>query len=428
MTTATPVPLLDDSGVTDEDRRRDLRRMKAFAGGLLVLAAVVFVVAKRAEAAGAGAWVGYVVTAAEAGMVGGLADWFAVTALFRHPLGLPIPHTAIVPNRKDQLGRNLGDFVGTHFLAEEVVRGRVRSADISGRVGAWLTEKANAERVVGEAATALRGTLAVLRDEDVQDLLEQTVVRPLAKLPVGPPLGRVLDRVVLDGSHRGLVDLVVGEAAAWLRANRRAVVDVIARQAPTWSPRLVDEIVAYRVYLEIVRFVDEVGERQDHSARQAFDRYLATLAVDLRTKPETMAQADALWDRLLDHAEVRRAIGEIWSSVRRVLLEAIEDPASELRRRAVVGLQSLGARLGEDSDLRAKTNGWIEDVVAHVATTYRSELTTVITDTIERWGPEETTRRIELRVGRDLQFIRVNGTVVGALAGLVIHAVGTLLG
>jgi uncharacterized membrane-anchored protein YjiN (DUF445 family) len=185
--------------------------MKSVAGGLLVLAAIVYVVARRAEEAGAPAWVGFVRAAAEAGMIGGLADWFAVTALFRRPLGLPIPHTALIPTRKDALGESLGDFVGGNFLAEEVVRSRVRQAGVSGRVGVWVAEEPHAKRVAAEAAVAVRGALEVLRDDDVQDLLERTVLRPLAEAPVGPPLGQLLGRVVDDGSHHGLVDLAVDE-------------------------------------------------------------------------------------------------------------------------------------------------------------------------------------------------------------------------
>ena len=414
------------AAVTDADRQRDLRRMKAFAGGLLLAAAVVYVLARRAEDGGP-AWVGFVRAAAEAGMVGGLADWFAVTALFRRPLRLPIPHTAIIPTRKDALGASLGDFVGTNFLAEDVVRHRVRQAQVAGRIGTWLDDPAHAERVVAEAAVAVRGALAVLRDEDVQDLLEHTVVRPLAALPVGPPLGRVLDRVVADGAHHGLVDIVLAELETWVRANRDVIVELVISQAPTWAPTLVNELIGARVHAELVRWVAEVRADTDHSARQALDRYLRALASDLRTDPATMARADALKDRLLAHDEMRTALRTLWASMRRVLLEAVDDPDSDLRRRAALGLRGLGQRLGADAGLRAKVDAWLESALAYVAVTYRDELTSVITDTVERWDATDTSRRIELRVGRDLQFIRVNGTVVGALAGLAIHTVGRLI-
>jgi uncharacterized membrane-anchored protein YjiN (DUF445 family) len=426
MSTAAPAAPTSRLLPTDEERRRGLRRMKSVAGGLLVLAAIVYVVARRAEEAGAPAWVGFVRAAAEAGMIGGLADWFAVTALFRRPLGLPIPHTALIPSRKDALGESLGDFVGGNFLAEEVVRSRVRQAGVSGRVGAWISQEPNAERVAAEVAVAIGGALEVLRDDDVQDLLERTVLRPLAEAPVGPPLGQLLGRVVDDGSHHGLVDLAVDETRRWLAANRRTVVAVVTAQAPSWSPRLLDDVVAGRVHTELLRFVEEVARDPDHSFRRAVDRFLAQVALDLQHDRGTMRRADELKEQLLERDDVRAATGRVWASARRVLLEAMSDPTSDLRRRAVRGLQSLGERLVEDDELRRKVDGWLEEAVVHLATNYRDELTAVISDTVRRWDVDETTRKIELQVGRDLQFIRVNGTLVGALVGLVIHGVSTI--
>ncbi|HSK28121.1 MAG TPA: DUF445 domain-containing protein [Jiangellales bacterium] len=411
----------------DEERRRGLRRMKSVSGGLLVLAAVVYVVARRAEDAGAPGWVGFVRAAAEAGMIGGLADWFAVTALFRRPLGLPIPHTALIPARKDALGASLGDFVGGNFLAEDVVRARVRQAGVAGRVGAWVAVEPHAERVVAEAAVTVRGALEVLRDEDVQELLERTLLRPLAEAPVGPPLGQLLGRVVEDGSHHGLVDLSVDELRRWLVVNRSVVVNVVAAQAPAWSPRLLDDVVAGRVHAELLRFVEEVGRDPDHSFRRAVDRFLGQVALDLQHDVDTMRRADELKDRLLERDDVREATRRVWASVRRVLVDAVGDPGSDLRRRAVLGLQTLGRRVVEDDELRRKVDGWLEQAVVHVATNYRDELTAVISDTVRRWDVDETTRKIELQVGRDLQFIRVNGTLVGALVGVVIHGVSVWL-
>ena len=426
MSTAAPAAPTSRLLPTDEERRRGLRRMKSVAGGLLVLAAIVYVVARRAEEAGAPAWVGFVRAAAEAGMIGGLADWFAVTALFRRPLGLPIPHTALIPSRKDALGESLGDFVGGNFLAEEVVRSRVRQAGVSERVGAWISQEPHAERVAAEVAVAVRGALEVLRDDDVQDLLERTVLRPLAEAPVGPPLGQLLGRVVDEGSHHGLVDLAVDETRRWLAANRRTVVAVVTAQAPSWSPRLLDDVVAGRVHTELLRFVEEVARDPDHSFRRAVDRFLAQVALDLQHDRRTMLRADELKEQLLARDDVRAAMGRVWASARRVLLEAMSDPTSDLRRRAVRGLQGLGERLVEDGELRRKVDGWLEEAVVHLATNYRDELTAVISDTVRRWDVDETTRKIELQVGRDLQFIRVNGTLVGALVGLVIHGVSTV--
>ena len=401
--------------------------MKAWAAGLLLVAAAVYVLARRWEAGGGGGWVGYLRAAAEAGMVGGLADWFAVTALFRRPLGLPIPHTALIPTRKDALGRSLGDFVGTNFLSAEVVGGRIRRSDVAGIAGRWLAVPGHAERVAAELAAVLRGALGVLRDDDVQAVLEQVVAQRFRSIQAGPLLGRLLGRVVADRAHARLVELAVDRAHAWLLANRDTLVGVIADQGPSWSPRFVDRRVANRVHSELVRITAEIAADPDHPARDAADRLLTGLADDLRSDPDTMARADALLTALLERPAVRAAVGDLAAAARRLVLELVDDPRSELRVRTVVGLRGLGDRLVGDPQLRGKVNGWLEDAAAYVVTNHRDELTRTVTETVERWDAAETTRKIELQVGRDLQFIRINGTVVGALAGLAIHAVGQVL-
>jgi len=402
--------------------------MKAVAGGLLVVAAATYLVTVRAGTAGSvPTWVGYLRAAAGAGMVGGLADWFAVTALFRRPLGLPIPHTAIIPTRKDAIGQSLGDFVRTNFLAEDVVRNRLRRAHLAARVGGWLAVDANAERVTAELAAVARAGLGVLRDEDVQAVLDQVITRKVAAIPVGPPLGTLLGRLVEDGAHRGLVDLTIDNVHTWLLDNHWAVVEVVARQAPAWSPRFVDEAIAERVYAEVLRVVGEVRANPDHPLRASIDAYLTTFAADLRTDPGTQQRVEDLKLRLLAHPDVRKAVGDAGATVRRLVTEALDDPTSELRLRVRSAVADVGRRLVDEPDFALKVDGWVEDAVAHVTSNYSAELTTVITDTVERWDGVETARKIELQVGSDLQYIRINGTVVGALAGLAIQALTQVL-
>jgi uncharacterized membrane-anchored protein YjiN (DUF445 family) len=414
------------SALSPADRVRwlGLVRMKAGATALLLVAAVVYVVARRAGGHG---WVGFVEAAAEAGMVGGLADWFAVTALFRHPLGLPIPHTAIIPTRKDALGRNLSDFVGANFLSEQVIRERLRNAEVPRRVGRWLSGPEHAARVTAELVRLLRGAVDVLRDEDVRAVLEPLVLRRLAALPVGPTLGRLLAQVVADKAHHRLVDLVAAAVDDWLTANREQVIDLVARQAPVWSPEFVDRAVASRVYAELARVSAEVRAQPEHGIRQALDRLLARFAEDLRHDPATIERASGVLESLLAQPEVRRAFGDVIAAGRRLLLEMVDDPDSELRTRLTGALADLGHRLDTDDALRARVDAIVADAAGYVVTHYRDELTRTITDTVERWDGVETARKVELAVGRDLQFIRINGTVVGALAGVVIHAVGILV-
>ncbi|WP_285501612.1 DUF445 domain-containing protein [Actinokineospora sp. NBRC 105648] len=373
------------------------------------------------------AWVGYVKAAAEAGMVGALADWFAVTALFRRPLGLPIPHTAIIPTKKDVLGESLGEFVGSNFLSESVVRERLRRVGVAARLGGWLAEPDNAERVTSELATVVRGAVTVLRDEDVQAVMEQAVVSRIVAVPWGPPLGKLLERVFADGSHHKLVDLMCDRAYEWVKGNYDQVMGVVSNRAPSWSPKFFDSLVADKVYGEVLSFAWAVKTDVNHPMRLALDKFLGEFAGDLQRDPKVMERAEQVKQQVLEHSEVQNLIGSAWSTAKKMLLDAAEDPSSELRTRVRAGLMTLGARLVSDESLRAKADSWVEGAAAYVVLNYRDEITTLITDTVQRWDAEETSRKIELQVGRDLQFIRINGTVVGALAGLVIYTVAQLI-
>ena len=410
----------------EAEKRRGLRKMKLVALSFLLGATAIFLAMSFWQSAGAPAWAGYVKAAAEAGMVGALADWFAVTALFRHPLGIKIPHTAIIPTRKDALGDSLGEFVGTNFLSEQVVRERLRRTGVAGRLGGWLAQPANAERVTAELSTVVRGAVAVLRDEDVQAVLEQAVVRRVVAVPWGPPLGKLLAGVFADGAHHKLVDLMCDRAYEWVKTNHTSVLRVVSDRAPSWSPKFVDSMVADKVYGEVLSFAWLVKTNPGHPMRLAIDKFLAEFAQDLQTDEATMQRAEAIKQQVIEHPEVQNVIGSAWSTAKAMLLDAAEDPSSELRKRVGEGLVSLGLRLRDDDSLREKVDSWVEGAAAYVVLNYRDEITTLITDTVQRWDAEETSRKIELQVGRDLQFIRINGTVVGALAGLAIYTVAHL--
>ncbi|MET0234321.1 MAG: DUF445 domain-containing protein [Kibdelosporangium sp.] len=400
--------------------------MKLVALGFLAGAMVIFAVAWAWEINGGPAWIGYVRAAAEAGMVGALADWFAVTALFRYPLGIRIPHTAIIPNRKDVLGDSLGEFVGVNFLSEQVVRDKLASIDVSRRLGEWLAQDENAERVTSELATVVRGMVTVLRDEDVQAVFEQAVTKRIVAVPWGPPLGKLMERVLADGTHRQLVDLLCDRAYDWVKENHDKFVGLVSDRAPSWSPKFVDSIVADRIYGEVLSFAWALKTEPEHQMRQAIDRFLVEFAEGMQHDPEMMERAERVKHQVLEHREVQKVIGSAWANVKRLILEAAEDPSSELRKRVREGIVSLGKRLSGEDALREKVDGWVSGAAVYVVVNYRDEITTLISDTIDRWDAKETSRKIELQVGRDLQFIRINGTVVGALAGLVIYTVAHL--
>src|SRR4051812_5000177 len=412
----------------DEEKQRGVRRMKLTATGLLVFVALVYVLATWAKNVGVGGWPGFVAAAAEAGMVGALADWFAVTALFKRPLGLPIPHTAIIPTKKDQLGASLGSFVGENFLSGDVVRGRIHALGIGGRLGAWLAEPEHADRVTAELATALRGALTVLRDSDVQAVVGEAITRRADAQEIAPGIGKMLEKVVADGGHKRVVDLVVARAHDWLVLHRDDVMVAVEGGAPGWTPRFVDKKVGERVYKELLRFVTEMRDMPSHPARGALDRFLTDFASDLQSDTDTRARVERLKGEVLGRGEVQDLIASAWTAVRSMIVAAADDERSELRLRVRAALLSLGTRMAREPKVQDKVDSWVEGAAVHVVTTYRKEITSLITDTVAGWDAEHTTRKIEAHIGRDLQFIRINGTVVGSLAGLVIYAVSRGLG
>ena len=407
-------------------RERDLARMKRIATGLLVAATVVFLVTRSLEDDVSG--LSYVRAMAEAAMVGALADWFAVTALFRHPLGIPIPHTAIIPNRKDDIGRGLGTFVERNFLTADVVTERLRGTPMAARLGAWLAEPVNARRVGDQAATVLTAMIDALQDDEVQDAIEQALAHKLRGTPAGPILGKGLDLAIADGRHQQLLSTILHRVAESLDANRDTLRMRLGSESPWWVPDTVDDRVFERLYGGLRRLLEDVADDPDHELRAHFDERMQQLADDLASSPEMQARAEALKEDLLAHPSVREWSGTVWADLKETLLARASDPSSELRQRIEAGLAAFGARLRDDPTLQKKVDEWIVSAAGGLVEQSREEVGELIASTVARWDPAESSRRIELQVGRDLQFIRINGTVVGGLAGLVIHLVGQLIG
>jgi uncharacterized membrane-anchored protein YjiN (DUF445 family) len=402
----------------DEERRRGLRRMRTLAVSLLLFAAAVYLATLDRD----GFW-GFVNAGAEASMVGAIADWFAVTALFKHPLGLPIPHTALVPKRKEELGRSLEEFVGENFLQEQVIRGRLEVAELSRRVGEWLTVERHARRIVDEAASVLHIGLSRVRDEDLTALVEEALLPRFLAEPVSPLAGSLLEEIVRDRAHHGLVDLALEEAHRWLRQNEETFSEIVGERAPWWSPPALNDRVTHRLHLELVAWIADIRDDPGHHARTALDGLLAQLAQDLLHDPATQERAERLKERVLDHPQVLVTATSLWNSFRHALLDALADVDGPVRARAVAELTAFGQRLGRDEALRARIDGYAADLTVFAVSRYGDELTAVITHTIDRWDGKEAARKIELHVGRDLQFIRINGTIVGGLVGVLIHAV-----
>jgi uncharacterized membrane-anchored protein YjiN (DUF445 family) len=419
---SAPITMVTANPAADEERRRGLRRMRSLAVGLLLFAAAVYVATLDK-----GGFLGFVNAGAEASMVGAIADWFAVTALFKHPLGIPIPHTALVPRRKDELGRGLEEFFGENFLQEGIIRDRVAAATISLRLGDWLTDPANARRVVDEVADVAAIALSRVNDDHIVELVESMLVPRFREEPISPLLGSFVVEVVRDDLHHGVVDLALEELHRWLVQNPETFAAVLSERAPWWAPPRLNEAVTTKIHTEAVRWLADIRDDPHHHARGALDSMLAQLGQDLLFDENTQARAEGLKLRLLDHPQFSATGISLWNALRRALLGALREPQGALRARLQRELTAFAERLTADEELRRRLDGLAADAAVFAVERYGAELTTVITHTIERWDGREAARRIELHVGRDLQFIRINGTIVGGLVGLIIHTVAVVV-
>ncbi len=417
------ITMITPNPAADAVRRQGLRRMRTLAVSLLVLAAIVYVATLDQDG-----FLGFVNAGAEASMVGAIADWFAVTALFKHPLGLPIPHTALIPKRKDELGRGLEEFVGENFLQEDIIRDRVAAATISLRLGRWLADPAHARRAVDEIADVLVIALNRVQDSHIEELFRDALVPRFREEPIAPLLGTLLEETIRDDLHQGLVDLGFDELYRWLVDNPDTVAEVLGERAPWWAPTRLNEAVTARVHRELVRWVRDIRDDPDHEARRALDSMLARLAQDLQHDPIAQQRTERLKERLLDHPQVLSSTVSLWNALRRSLLASLQDPAGAVRARLLAETSAFANRLLSDEPFRARLDALAADATVFAVDRYGAEITTVITHTIERWDGKEAARRIELHVGRDLQFIRINGTIVGGLVGVLIHAVSVLIG
>lgn len=408
----------------DFARLSGLRRMQGFALALLGLMAVVFVVSFLLQGTHP-AW-GYVRAASEGGMVGALADWFAVTALFRHPLGLKIPHTNLISRKKDEIGEGLGSFIEDNFLAEDVVHDKLSEISGARAAGAWLIGPGGARRTSDLAAAAALGALDVLDDNDVRAFVESLVRRHIVDPEWGPLLGRAVDSFITGEHEEALIDIAADRLGDWLDAHPGAFDRVASSQLPSWMPSVLDRFVDQRLHTEAARFARRVAQDPDHPFRLALRRFLRDLARDLQQQEQLQRQLESFKHEVFDSPRIRALAASTWDAARESIVGMLQDPESELRTRMTAAAEDFGHKLLDDATLQYKIDVWVMGVVEHLVREYRHDLAKVVIETVQRWDAREAAEKIELQVGRDLQFIRINGTVVGSLAGLAIYTIATL--
>ncbi|HLH46642.1 MAG TPA: DUF445 domain-containing protein [Acidimicrobiales bacterium] len=418
------VPALPSLAGDPEISAARLRRMKRTATVCLLAAAAVFVVTTAVP--GLGTIGGFAQAGAEAAMVGGLADWFAVTALFRRPLGLPIPHTALVPRKKDELATKLGQFVTGYFLTPEVLQQQVAESGIVKRVGLWMAEPARSAALARDVAAAGAVAIEALDPQIVVDYVLELVRSDVARRSYAPVLGRLLARSVEAGAPRPLVDILLERAVGYLRANQTDLHPTVKRfvEDRHWVAWLVTtDRVVDKLFRDTIAEMEAVRRFPDHPVRRALDGLLRSVADDLCHDPSTQAQVDALVVGLVEDPHAQAVLRDMVAGALESVRESLADPGGALTGRIAGLIADLGLRAAEDAPLHDQIERWLEAMVGHAVSRYGHEVTDLIRRQVGAWPAEAASHRIELAVGRDLQFIRINGTAVGALAGLAIHAV-----
>ncbi len=372
-------------------------------------------------------WLALVNAFAEAGMIGGLADWFAVTALFRHPLGLSIPHTAIVPSRKNEIGRALAGFIREHFLVREAVERRLNQVNLAERVGEWLGRPDNARRVSGDVGLALSWLIRAADNAQLRGMLESTVRASISGLPVRAGLSVVVE-VLSSGQHaEAFVDHLVAIGQQQLLDNKENIRTRIRERSPWWLPRFVDEAIYDQLVAELERILSDISANPQHPARAEFTRRLHELADTLADDTRLADKTRRLKEEFFEHPAVKSYFSDLWSRLRDQICNALEQSESPLRKGIDKELRAIAARMQTDAMVSNSLDRWLKDLIIYLVDNYRRPLSDTVSETIEQWDPSATSQRIELYIGSDLQFIRISGTLVGGAAGVLIYLLAELL-
>jgi uncharacterized membrane-anchored protein YjiN (DUF445 family) len=407
------------------ERQCRLETMRRRATGMLVLALAIFIGASLLEPAHP--WLGYVRATAEASLVGGLADWFAVTALFRHPLGIPIPHTAIVARQKDRIGRVLGNFVQNHFLSRDIVTAELKRMRLSDRIARWMSEPGNSARLARQLASGVARTIEALPDDEVRAMIQRSAMARIRKTPVAPVLSDVLTLVTADDRHQELLNEAIGIIARTIEDNPDAIRDAIRSSSPWWVPSVVDQVVFKKILQSVTRLVHDVRADPDHPLRKRFDRVLGEFIEQLRNSPEVSAKAEALKEQMLGHPLVEDWTAALWDNARKAAERYRSNPEGAPPDALERGISAIGESLLAHPALAAELDGFLIEAVATILEQHRQQVAELITHTVSAWDPESAVQRLELAVGSDLQYIRMNGTLVGGLVGLCIYAISAWL-
>ena len=400
-------------------KQAELAKMKRLALGFLLFATLVYIVSS--VFVDQYVWVGFVAATAEAAMVGAIADWFAVTALFKHPLGLKIPHTAIIPNRKNIIAEQFGAFVQQNFLSEEVISSKIRSMNLSRRVAAWIVETENAEAVAQQITAGLAGAVRVMNDQDIQTMIEKKVETRIRETSFAPMIGELLSFITSGRRQQELFDGAVNLGLHLLEDSDHDIKEKVEQETPWWFPGSVDKAIYRRIVRSVSKMLYEMQVDVFHPIRRRMVKEMNQFMDDLKHSTDIAEKEVSIKEEILKEPTVKDFTASLWADIKQALLDQSENPDAELKKAIEDSVVKFGESILEDDLVAAKIDGWAEESGRYLIRTYGHEVADLISGTIESWDPQATSEIIEIQIGRDLQFIRINGTIVGGLAGLVIH-------
>jgi len=406
--------------MTEDQKALGLRRMQRLTTGLLLAMLLLLGLSSALETAHP--WLHWVRAAAEAGAVGAMADWYAVVALFRRPLGLPIPHSAIIPKNKDRIGASLGRFVEQNFLTPDNILRKLEPHNVAQGVARWLADPRNSRRVAQAACDLIPGMLAAGSDEDLQRLVDRSLRPMLLKLDVSAIAGHVLGLLTRGGRQHAVLNQLMQALEAWLEANRGLITAKFG-EASRYTPPMLDAYIVGRFVEGIVALLHEVAADPEHVLRQRFDTATLALIEDLKTSPDYRRRGRALLRQLAAHVKREGLYRLVWDDLRGRIEADLGAEDSVLRAHVAGALERLGQEVLDDPAVQQKLNAWWLETVRELVLRFRHEVSALIEEVVRRWDADDISRKVEQEIGRDLQFIRINGTVVGASVGLILHAV-----
>ncbi|SDI46900.1 Uncharacterized membrane-anchored protein YjiN, DUF445 family [Chryseobacterium taeanense] len=409
--------------MNDEAKRKQLRKYKAFATGLFLLMAIIFIATTLLQKNINSHWIGYVRAFSEAAMVGALADWFAVTALFRHPLGLPIPHTNLIENSKQRLGDNLGSFVVNNFLSSQNIRPYIQKLKISGFVGEWLGKEKNQEVVIRNISDIVLDILNKLDDSSVSQFITKKVQEMTTDIKLNKIVGNGISYIIEKNDHQRIVTNLSSQIKNYIIENDEMIKERVKKGSYTFIPSFVDNKIADKIAIGLSDFFKEIEEDPQHEIRALITQKIHEFSIDLKEDPKWDEEFTSIKNDLLKGNKIEEYSIDIWISIKNTLKNELQEEQSALKIYLSRNINEFSENLKTDENLQNKIDDWVRVTAYKYILKNTHQFGNLISSTVGNWQGKELSEKLELEVGKDLQFIRVNGTLVGGLVGLIIYTI-----